>query len=97
MADPLTLRTTENADMAISSLGEEDRRRVTAWFDHLRNWRTDPIIRGRAVPVPSEEGGVFLFPTSTDLWMAVQVGGTEITVLAVFRAGSVPATAGRQS
>jgi hypothetical protein len=36
---------TPPVEIALRTLGEEDRRRVSAWFDHLKNWRTDAFVR----------------------------------------------------
>jgi len=37
-------RTSQPAEIAISNFGPEDRRRVSAWFDHLKNWENEATV-----------------------------------------------------
>jgi hypothetical protein len=82
--DLLNLRLTEQARIAFSALGPEDRRLVDAWFHHLRNWRNDEFIRSKSRRLASDEE-IYLFQTSTDLVLAFRISGQEVTVLSIFR------------
>src|SRR5437899_2208188 len=85
MADRfMNLKKTEQASIALSSLGDEDRRLVHAWFDHLRNWWNDDFIRSRSQRLPADEE-VYILPTSTDLRIAFSIAGDDITILSIFR------------
>lgn len=83
--DLLNLQMTEQAKVALSSLGPKDRGLVKAWFDHLRNWRNDDYIRSRSrrVELPDE---AYVFETSTDLAIAFKITGDAVIVLSIFRA-----------
>ena len=56
----------EPADMAIRTLGQDDRQRVQAWFGHLRNWDQDPFVRDHSHPLPSSRN-TYVLQTSSDL------------------------------
>ena len=56
---------TPAVDIAIRSLGEEERRQISAWFDHLRNWENDSIVRKHSEKLPST-ADVYLLKTSKD-------------------------------
>jgi hypothetical protein len=46
---------TPPVDIALRTLGDEDRRRVEAWFDHLKNWENDPFVRAHSQELPSAD------------------------------------------
>ncbi len=80
----LNLQISEQARIAYTSLGPEDRRLVEAWFDHLRNWRNDDFIRSKSKRLnPDEE--IYVFQTSTDIVIAFAITANEVTVLSIFR------------
>ena len=56
---------THAAEIALRTLGDDDRRRVRAWCDHLRNWERDETIRARArrLNVPGHTG-VYVLTTT---------------------------------
>ncbi|HMC90699.1 MAG TPA: hypothetical protein VKI17_14175 [Gemmataceae bacterium] len=56
---------TPPVEIAIRTLGEEDRRRVWAWFDHLGNWENDPFVRNHSEKLPSV-ADVYVLKTSSD-------------------------------
>lgn len=56
---------TPPVEIAIRTLGEEDRRKVWAWFDLLGNWEHDSFIRERSEKLPSSPN-VYVVKTSDD-------------------------------
>src|SRR2546426_1153263 len=82
--DLLSLHVSEHARIAYSSLGPDDRRRVDAWFDHLRNWKNDEFIRSKSKPLQPEED-VYILRTSTDIVIAFTMADDTVTVLSIFR------------
>jgi hypothetical protein len=85
VGDLLKTHITEPARFAISTLGDEDRRIVSAWIDHLRNWHHDEHIRSRSRPLTIDPTGPFALQTSTDIIIGFKVLDDEIVVLAIFR------------
>ena len=83
-ASLLSLEVTEQAQIAYSSLGPEDRRVIDAWFDHLKNWQNDEFIRSHSRRVASAEG-TYLFMTGRDLVIAFKIADDEVIVLSIFR------------
>jgi len=80
----LAVRISDHARIAYSSLGAEDRRRVDAWFDHLRNWRNDLHIQAKSRRLESDEE-MYVLPTSTEFFLAFSISGDEVTVLSILR------------
>lgn len=80
----LTVRLTNSAQVALSSLGVEDRRLVDGWFEHLRHWHTDEFVRSRSRQLkPDEE--LYVFETgSSDLMLAFRVAGDAVVVESIF-------------
>ena len=89
-----TLVTTPPVDIALRTLDAEDRRRVHAWFDHLRNWDSDSFVRTHSFPLKSVEG-VYVFRTSSDLRIFFRFDGDTITVLDLATKQAILAMAGR--
>ena len=58
---------TPAVDIVIRSLGEEDRRQIGAWFDHLRHWENDSVVRKHAEKLPSFPD-VYVLKTSKEGW-----------------------------
>jgi len=68
-------------DIVMRSLGEENRRQIAAWFDHLRNWEKDSLVRIHAEQLPSF-ADVYVLKTSKDGWRIVfQLKPDQIKVL----------------
>ncbi len=57
---------TEPVTIALRTLGEDERRRVTSWFDHLKNWDKDEFVRSRSHRLTSDEN-VYVLHTSSDI------------------------------
>jgi hypothetical protein len=88
--DLLNLQITEQAQIACDTLGPEERRLVSSWFDHLRNWRNDNFIRSKSRRLETDEE-VYVFQTSSDLVIAFRIDGDQVTVLSVFRGDALRA------
>jgi hypothetical protein len=58
---------TQAVDIAIRSLGEEDRQQISAWFEHLRNWESDSFVREHSEKLPST-ADIYVLKTSKDGW-----------------------------
>jgi hypothetical protein len=35
---------TQPVEIALRTLSEEERAKVSAWLDHLENWENDPVV-----------------------------------------------------
>lgn len=71
---------TPPVQIAIRTLSEEDRRRVWAWFDHLRNWESDSFVREHSEKLPSSSN-VYVLKTSTDDRIFFRLEGDQIEIL----------------
>ncbi len=80
-------------EMSMSALTPEGVRRVQAWFDYLRRWDEDEVVRKNALPLPGHEG-VYLLLTTTDLRIFFRIDGDTITVLDVTTQAVINASAG---
>lgn len=80
----LNLDISEHARIAYSSLGADDRRRVDAWFNHLRNWRNDEFIRSRSDRLKSEDE-TYVLRTNMDIVIAFTIAHDTVTILSIFR------------
>jgi hypothetical protein len=54
---------TPPVEIALRTLGNEDRQKVLAWIDHLKNWEADAFTRGRAKRLNSSDN-VYVLKTS---------------------------------
>jgi hypothetical protein len=66
-------------DIALSSLDPDGVRRVRAWFDYLKRWDEDEVVRQNSLPLPGHEG-VYVLRTTTDLRIFFTIEGDTITV-----------------
>ncbi len=71
---------TQPVEIALRTLGEEDRRKVQAWLDHIENWETDSFVRKHSHKLESAEG-VHVLRTSTDYRIFFTVEQDRIVVL----------------
>ena len=83
----LDLRVSEPAQIARASLGEEDRRRVAAWFDHLRNWHNDPFLRSESRKLKPDEELYALQTSNEDLVLVFRISGEEVHVVTIVDRG----------
>ena len=75
---------TQPVQISLHSMNDEDQRRMTAWFDYLKNWETDDFLRENSRKLPME-GNVYLLDTLSDLLIFFSVEGKEISILEVGR------------
>ncbi len=75
-------------EIALRALGEEDRRNVSAWLDHLKNWENDRFVRRHAHPLTSADG-VYVLRTSTDLRIFFSLQPDQIVVLDIARKATI--------
>jgi hypothetical protein len=54
---------TQPVEIALRTLDEEDRRKVEAWFERLKNWEKDASVRERSQKLPSADG-VYVLKTT---------------------------------
>ncbi len=66
--------------IALRTLGDEDRQKVVAWIDHLKNWENDPVVRNHAQKVNSSEN-VYVLRASSDLRIFFRLEPGRIVLL----------------
>jgi mRNA-degrading endonuclease RelE of RelBE toxin-antitoxin system len=69
-------------DIALRSLNPDGVRRVHAWFDYLKRWDEDEVVRKNSLPLPGHEG-VYVLRTTTDIRIFFAIEDDTITVLDV--------------
>jgi hypothetical protein len=69
-------------DIALRSLGPAEGRRLHAWFDYLKRWDEDEVVRKNSVPLPGHHD-VFVLRTTTDIRIFFKIQDDTITVLDV--------------
>lgn len=79
---------TQPVEIALHTLGEDDRRNVTAWFDHLRNWENDEFVREHSQKLSSGEN-VYVLKTSTDIRIFFRLEKFDIVVLDIARKSTI--------
>lgn len=86
----MNVAVTNAAKIAVTTLPDDERRRVHAWFDHLRNWATDPEVRKNSRPVlPDDKHSVYVLRTTSDVRIFFTVDEDQITVVDVARKDSL--------
>ncbi len=71
---------TPPVEIALRTLGDEDRRRVLAWFDHLANWENDPVVQARSQKLPSTDN-VYVLKTSSEFRIFFRIEKDRIVIL----------------
>jgi mRNA-degrading endonuclease RelE of RelBE toxin-antitoxin system len=74
--------TTAPVEIALRTLGNEDRKRVIAWIDHLKNWEGDPFVRTHSYQLKPSDN-TYVLHTSTDIRIFFTLEANTITVLDV--------------
>ena len=74
--------TTAPVDIALRTLGFEDRQQVLAWIGHLKNWEGDPFVQQHSYKL-KPSGNTYVLHTSTDIRIFFTLEGNTITVLDV--------------
>jgi len=83
----------ESVRIALRTLGEQDRRRVEAWLDHLGNWENDEFVRAQSHRLPSD-GNTYVLGTGSDLRVFFTVTKDGIVILDVARKAALQGFAG---
>ena len=71
---------TPPVEIAIRTLSDEDRRRVWALFDHLKNWENDAHVRQSSERLASASD-VYLLKTSNDIRIFFTLKDDRIEIL----------------
>ncbi len=77
---PMKVILTQPVEIALRTLGEDDRNSVTAWFDRLKNWENDDVVRKHSQKLNSGEN-VYVLKTSTDMRIFFRLQEIDIVVL----------------
>lgn len=77
----------------MSSLDPDGVRRVQAWFDYLKRWDEDEVVRKNSLKLPGHQG-VYVLRTTTDIRIFFRIDGDTITVLDIARRSAIAATSG---
>jgi mRNA-degrading endonuclease RelE of RelBE toxin-antitoxin system len=83
--------TTLAVDSALRTLGDEERRQVFAWLDHLKNWDNDQFLRANSYQLPGEPGA-YMLRTSSDIRIFFSLDSDTITVLDVAKKQAIMTT-----
>ena len=79
---------TEPVTIALRTLGEDERRRVSSWFDHLKNWENDEFVRSNSHRLASDKN-VYVLRTSSDLRIFFTFIDGNIVVLDIARKDAI--------
>lgn len=81
----MDVKTPASVDVAIKTLGADERRKVSAWFTHLKNWENDEHTR--SISKPTSYKDVYVLNTSDDLriFFALDLTNRVITVLDIVK------------
>src|SRR5580693_4032602 len=80
-------------DLSMSSLDPDGVRRVQAWFDYLKRWDEDEVVRKNSLPLPGHQG-IFVLKTTTDIRIFFRIDGDTITVLDIAKQSAIFASGG---
>ena len=84
---------TPAVELSMSSLDPDGVRRVQAWFDFLKRWDEDEVVRKNSLPLPDHEG-VYVLRTTTDIRIFFRIDGDTITVLDIAKKSAIFASGG---
>jgi len=79
---------TQPVDIALRTLGDDDRRTVSAWLDHLRNWENDDFVRNHSKKLDTMDN-VYVLRTSTDIRIFFKLDAHGIEVLDIARKAAI--------
>jgi mRNA-degrading endonuclease RelE of RelBE toxin-antitoxin system len=70
-----------SVDAAIRTLSEEERRKVSAWLDHLENWENDEQVRKMSKRTIYQD--VYVLNTSDDIriFFKLDLQNNEISII----------------
>jgi hypothetical protein len=81
------------ADISVRSLDPDGRRRVFAWFDYLKRWDEDEVVRKNSILL-DQVPGVYVMRTTTDIRIFFRIDGDTITVLDVAKTPTILTSGG---
>jgi mRNA-degrading endonuclease RelE of RelBE toxin-antitoxin system len=71
---------TQSVDIALATLGEENRQQVLAWLEHLKNWDSDELVRSRVHKLnPNED--VYVLKAGPEFRIIFRLEDRDIIVL----------------
>jgi hypothetical protein len=65
----MQVQLSERVKTILHTISPEERQKILVWFDYLRNWEEDPFARSRSVLLDVQGRSVYLFRTTTDLYI----------------------------
>lgn len=71
---------TPPVEIALRTLGAEDRQEVVVWIDHLRNWENNAWLRSHAKQLNSSDN-VYVLQTTGDFRIFFRLEQERIVVL----------------
>ena len=80
--------TTQAVEIALRTLGHDDRQRVLTWLQYLENWESDPFVRDHSHPLQSD-ANTYVLQTSTDVRIFFTIDRNTITVLDVAKRDAI--------
>lgn len=75
-------------EIAMRTLDPDGVRRVHAWFDYLKQWDTDEVVRKNSKPL-QEMAGVYVMRTTTDIRIFFEIDGDTIIVLDIAKKSAI--------
>lgn len=79
-----------SVDVAIRTLDEQDRQRVSVWLDHLRNWEKDEQVRSLSQRLRFENTYALTTPDDLRIFFTLDAGQEEIVVLDLAKPSRFP-------
>jgi len=80
----MELQTEPPVAIALRTLRGEERNNVHAWFDHLKNWDNDPLVRKISHQLPHKKN-VYVLTASDGTRIFFRKEANMITVLDIAR------------
>jgi hypothetical protein len=80
-------------ELAMTGVDSEDVRQLQGWFDRLRHWDEDEVVRKNSALLDSIPG-VYVMITTTDIRIFFRIDGDTVTVLQVARTAAILAFGG---
>ncbi len=78
-------------EIALRTLDPDGVRRMHGWFDYLKHWDTDELVRKNSHPLPGQPD-VYLMRTTTDIRVFFRIDGDTVTVLDVAKKAAILAS-----
>jgi hypothetical protein len=76
----MKLLQTTPVEIALRTLGPQDRQEVLAWVNHLKNWENDPSLRSQAKQIDPSDN-VYVLKASGDLRIFFRLEADRIVLL----------------